>query len=169
MSMICSAVCCWSEEEDTTVGTAPLSAAPEHPCEKDGMTTRSIEVQEGSHQLVPPLAAQECAGTTSASCSTVRSWTRGRVAGTSRALPRTAGRDPALGRDVQLSYLLPAPGLLLSPWGCVVAPLGQEHRDGQPFMPAGIGVTVAAASSRLPSRWHGKCDAHEGMCVCCVV
>ena len=28
------------------------------------------------------------------------------------------------------SYLLPAPGLLLSPWGCVVVPLGQEHRDG---------------------------------------
>ena len=33
------------------------------------------------------------------------------------------------------SSLSPAAGLVLSPWGGVVLRLGQEHGDGQPFVP----------------------------------
>ena len=33
------------------------------------------------------------------------------------------------------SDLSPAPGLVLSPWGGVVLNLGQEHADGEPFVP----------------------------------
>ena len=53
------------------------------------------------------------------------------------------------------SNLLPAPGLLLSPWGCVVVPLGKEHRNRRcpllvtaPSVCATLGMSSLEGSDR---------------------